>query len=51
LEFIDTGWTPSLEKRLLLPRQALHSHRLEIDTEGFHHAWEAPVPDFLALMP
>jgi 23S rRNA pseudouridine1911/1915/1917 synthase len=50
LEFIDTGWTPSLQKRLLLPRQALHSHRLEIDTEGFHHAWEAPVPDFLALM-
>lgn len=50
LEFIETGWTPELQKRLLIPRQALHSHRLEIDTEGFHHAWEAPVPDFLALM-
>ncbi len=25
LEFIETGWTPSLESRLLLPRHALHA--------------------------
>ncbi len=28
LEFIDTGWTPSLATQLLLNRQALHAHRL-----------------------
>jgi 23S rRNA pseudouridine1911/1915/1917 synthase len=50
LEFIDTGWTPSLQKRLLIPRQALHSKRLELTAEGFNGAWEAPVPDFLAMI-
>jgi len=50
LEFIETGWTPALQKRLLIPRQALHSKRLELTTEGFHGAWEAPVPDFLAMI-
>lgn len=28
LEHIDTGWTPALEERLLLPRHALHASRL-----------------------
>lgn len=50
LEFIETGWTPALQKRLLIPRQALHSWSLEIETEGFHGSWEAPLPDFLAMM-
>jgi 23S rRNA pseudouridine1911/1915/1917 synthase len=31
LEFIATGWTPELERRLLLPRHALHSAALEIE--------------------
>jgi len=31
LEFIETGWTPELERRLLLPRHALHSAALEIE--------------------
>jgi 23S rRNA pseudouridine1911/1915/1917 synthase len=31
LEFIETGWTPELEDRLLLARHALHSAALEID--------------------
>ncbi len=31
LEFIQTGWTPELEGRLLLPRHALHSAALEIE--------------------
>lgn len=44
LEFIDTGWTPALQRRLLLPRQALHSHRLELNLAGFPAAWEAPIP-------
>jgi 23S rRNA pseudouridine1911/1915/1917 synthase len=30
LEFIETGWTPELERQLLLPRHALHSAALEI---------------------
>lgn len=47
LEFIDTGWTPTLEKKLLLSRQALHSHRLEVDCTAFKHAWEAPLSEEL----
>jgi 23S rRNA pseudouridine1911/1915/1917 synthase len=30
LEFIETGWTPELERHLLLPRHALHSAALAI---------------------
>jgi 23S rRNA pseudouridine1911/1915/1917 synthase len=46
LEFIDTGWTPALAARLLLPRHALHSaalHLLDADTV-FH----SPLPPDLA---
>ncbi|MEZ5388044.1 MAG: RNA pseudouridine synthase [Prosthecobacter sp.] len=49
LEFIDTGWTPALEKKLILPRQALHSSRLELNLEGFPSCWEAPTPPEFAL--
>jgi 23S rRNA pseudouridine1911/1915/1917 synthase len=31
LEFIATGWTPNLERQLLLPRHALHSAKLAIE--------------------
>jgi 23S rRNA pseudouridine1911/1915/1917 synthase len=31
LEFIETGWTPNLERQLLLPRHALHSTKLAIE--------------------
>ncbi|HYF34578.1 MAG TPA: RluA family pseudouridine synthase [Prosthecobacter sp.] len=44
LEFIDTGWTPELEKKLLFSRQALHSNRLEIRAGEFIGQWEAPMP-------
>jgi 23S rRNA pseudouridine1911/1915/1917 synthase len=44
LEFIETGWTPALEQKLILPRQALHSSRLELNLDGFPAFWEAPVP-------
>lgn len=44
LDFIETGWTPDLEKRLHFSRQALHSSRLEVHTPEFHHVWEAPLP-------
>jgi 23S rRNA pseudouridine1911/1915/1917 synthase len=45
LEFIQTGWTPKLERDLLLPRHALHSATLAIENE---HKWEADFPDDLA---
>jgi 23S rRNA pseudouridine1911/1915/1917 synthase len=31
LRFIETGWTPALQKKLLLARHALHSAKLAID--------------------
>ena len=36
LRFIETGWTPELQKKLLLPRHALHSAKLAIEGE---HEW------------
>jgi len=45
LEFIETGWTPELEQRLLLPRHALHSALLEIDGAN---RWTSGLPQDLA---
>ena len=45
LRFIETGWTRELERRLLLPRHALHSAKLTIDGEM---EWESPLPADLA---
>jgi 23S rRNA pseudouridine1911/1915/1917 synthase len=45
LEFIETGWTPDLEGRLLLPRHALHSAALVI--QGGER-WTSALPDDLA---
>ncbi len=45
LEFIETGWTPNLERQLLLPRHALHSAKLAIKTEK---EWIAKLPEDLA---
>lgn len=42
LEFIDTGWTPALAARLLLPRHALHSAVLAFEEHGL--AWESSLP-------
>ena len=41
LEFIETGWTPELAGKLLLPRHALHSAVLEID-DG--ERWTSELP-------
>jgi 23S rRNA pseudouridine1911/1915/1917 synthase len=47
LEFIQTGWTPALAARLLLPRHALHSAALAIPSHGL--TWQSPLPqDLLA---
>jgi len=43
LEFVETGWTAALQRKLLLPRQALHSQRLEIEDSHGSLAWEAPI--------
>src|SRR5262249_1675201 len=43
LRFIETGWTPELEQKLLLPRHALHSANLAIEGE---HEWTSPFPLF-----
>jgi 23S rRNA pseudouridine1911/1915/1917 synthase len=45
LHFIETGWTPELERQLLLPRHALHSARLAIQGE---REWTSPLPHDLA---
>ncbi len=44
LEFIETGWTPALAARLVLPRQALHSGVLSVA----EHRWTSPMPPDLA---
>lgn len=44
LEFIETGWTSALAERLLLDRQALHSHRLVLDDGQGRQEWVAPLP-------
>ena len=41
LEFIEAGWTPKLQRELLLPRHALHSATLSIDAE---YEWNSPLP-------
>jgi 23S rRNA pseudouridine1911/1915/1917 synthase len=45
LEFIETGWTAKLERRLLLPRHALHSAALEI---AGGDQWGSALPPDLA---
>jgi 23S rRNA pseudouridine1911/1915/1917 synthase len=45
LEFIENDWTPELERALLLPRQALHSSRIEIGGVG---SWTSVLPIDLA---
>jgi 23S rRNA pseudouridine1911/1915/1917 synthase len=46
LEFTDTGWTPALARRLLLPRHALHSTALHLPRGGL--SWHSPLPADLA---
>ena len=44
LQFIETGWTDSLARYLLLPRHALHSARIYIQDE---FDWQSPLPEDL----
>lgn len=45
LRFIETGWTPELEQKLLLPRHALHSAKLAIESQ---REWASALPPDLA---
>ncbi len=44
LRFMSHGWTPEISQALFLPRQALHSHHLEVNDEYGSLAWTAPLP-------
>jgi len=44
LEFIETDWSPALEAKLLLPRQALHASRLFFEFEGTSFSFSSPLP-------
>jgi 23S rRNA pseudouridine1911/1915/1917 synthase len=48
LDFIDQGWTESMQRALLLPRHALHSEVLAVTLDGEVHRWVAPVPADMA---
>ena len=44
LEFIASDWTPLLEAKLLLPRQALHASALNFEFEGTSFSFDAVLP-------
>ncbi len=44
LEFIRTGWSPPLERRLLLPRHALHSSQIALDWPDGLLKWSCELP-------
>ena len=49
LEFIECGWTPQLAARLLMPRHALHSGRLAVETETWGRlTFESRMPGDMA---
>jgi 23S rRNA pseudouridine1911/1915/1917 synthase len=48
LDFIVTGWSTSLEARLLLPRQALHASALSFEFDGVDYSFAAALPGDLA---
>ncbi len=52
LDFIEHGWTPALEQRLWLPRQALHCSEIDLSASGlpyrFHALLPADLRDFCA---
>jgi 23S rRNA pseudouridine1911/1915/1917 synthase len=47
LQFIETGWTPALAEKLLLPRQALHCAEIDLTLAGETHIFRAPLPSDL----
>lgn len=51
LRFIETGWTPELERALRCPRHALHAAALDIPWDGSVLRAQSPLPeDMVTLM-
>jgi 23S rRNA pseudouridine1911/1915/1917 synthase len=48
LEWMEYGWNLELQRRLILPRHALHAAALEIGWAGQTYRWEAPLGDDFA---
>jgi len=44
LEFIETGWTPSLAAQLILPRQALHCESIDLRDPAWPRPFTAALP-------
>jgi 23S rRNA pseudouridine1911/1915/1917 synthase len=44
LEFIETGWTPTLATQLLLDRHALHAKSLAFTLGSEEHRFDSPLP-------
>jgi 23S rRNA pseudouridine1911/1915/1917 synthase len=47
LEFIETGWTHALEKRLILKRHALHSAGIKFEWSSLPMEWKTGWPEDL----
>ena len=47
LEFIETGWTPTLAQQLLLDRHALHAKSLAFAWGSEHFRFDSPLPEDL----
>jgi len=50
LRFVEGGWSPAMEKALVLSRHALHSSELKITFRGEQFAWAAPLPSDMASL-
>jgi 23S rRNA pseudouridine1911/1915/1917 synthase len=45
LEFIESGWTPALESKLLLRRHALHASELDFTLDAIPFSFSTPMPE------
>jgi 23S rRNA pseudouridine1911/1915/1917 synthase len=50
LKFIEQGWTPEHERRLLIPRHALHAQRLEFFWGGERREFTVPMPEDMTAL-
>ena len=48
LEFIDDGWSESMAKKLLLPRQALHCAEIDLHGAWVEKVFNAPLTEDMA---
>jgi 23S rRNA pseudouridine1911/1915/1917 synthase len=50
LKFIEQGWTEEHERRLPIPRHALHAHRLAFRWDGQERVFTVPMPEDMAAL-